>query len=60
MNEHVIFWFGALTGLAVGVAVVGGFMASRRARAQELLEQYQAGYRHARADALKRKGAKPW
>ena len=62
MNEHGIFWFGALTGLAVGVAVVGGCTAYHVDRLRERLARYQDGYRHAvaRAHALERKGVKPW
>ena len=62
MNEHIIFWFGALTGLVVGAAVVGTIAVRHVDRLRERLAQYQEGYRHAvaRAHALERKGARPW
>lgn len=62
MNGHITFWFGALTGLGVGAAVVGSIAVRVIDRLRVDLEQYRDGYRHAiaRAHALERKGAKPW
>jgi hypothetical protein len=60
MNLHT-FFFGALTGLGVGAAVVGCIAVHAIDRLRAQLAQYQDGYRHAvaRARVLERKAAKP-